>query len=186
MYHSRDALLRDRAVTGMLTYPNAAPPAGGWPVLSWANGTVGMASQCALSRAGRAVSTLGIAGVGVQSDYVGLGPVGEIHPYLSRPSEGFSVIDAVHAARNLPESGAGARWMAIGGSQGGHGAISANELGEQHTPELDLLGTVALAPAAMFERVYGGIDVYVTRVVGAMALYGARRPSIPRSIRTTT
>ncbi len=147
MYHSRDALLRDRAVTGMLTYPNAAPPAGGWPVLSWANGTVGMASQCALSRAGRAVSTLGIAGVGVQSDYVGLGPVGEIHPYLSRPSEGFSVIDAVRAARNLPESGAGARWMAIGVSQGGHGAISANELGEQHAPELDLLGTVALAPA---------------------------------------
>lgn len=173
MYHSRDALLRDRAVTGMLTYPNAAPPAGGWPVLSWANGTVGMASQCALSRAGRTVSTLGIAGVGVQSDYVGLGPVGEIHPYLSRSSEGFSVIDAVRAARNLPGSGAGARWMAIGGSQGGHGAISANELGEQYAPELDLLGTVALAPAAMFERVYGGIDVFVTRVVGAMALYGA-------------
>ena len=82
----------------MLTYPNATPPAGGWPVLSWANGTVGMAPQCAPSRAGRTVSTLGIAGVGVQTDYVGLGPVGETHPYLSRPSEGFSVIDAVRAA----------------------------------------------------------------------------------------
>jgi pimeloyl-ACP methyl ester carboxylesterase len=172
MYHSRDGLLRDRAVTGMLTYPNATPPPGGWPVVSWANGTVGMASQCALSRAGRPVSTMGLAAVGVQSDYVGLGPVGERHPYLSRPSEGFSVIDAVRAARNLTASGAGSRWMAIGVSQGGHGAISANELGEQYAPELELLGTVAGAPAAMFDRTYGGIDAFVTRVVGAMSLYG--------------
>jgi hypothetical protein len=172
MYHSRDGLLRDRAVTGMLTYPKAAPPAGGWPVLSWANGTVGMATQCAPSRAGRTVSMLGIAGVGVQTDYVGLGPVGETHPYLSRPSEGFSVIDAVRAARNLTASGAGPRWMAIGGSQGGHAAISANELGEQYAPELDLLGTVALAPGAMFDRRYGSVDALVARVVSAMALYG--------------
>ena len=63
--------------------------------------------------------------------------------------------------------------MAIGGSQGGHAAISANELGEQHAPELDLLGTVALAPGAMFDRRYGGVDALVARVVSAMALYGA-------------
>ena len=172
MYHSRDARDRDRAVTGMLTYPNAPAPAAGWPVVSWANGTVGMASHCAPSRAGRAVSTLGIQGVGVQTDYIGLGPVGEIHPYLSRPSEGHSVIDAVRAARNLPASGAGTKWVTIGGSQGGHGAESAHELGEHHAPELDLRGAVSLAPAAMFGRTYGGIDRFVTRVVGAMALYG--------------
>lgn len=172
MYHSRDALDRDRAVTGMLTYPNAAAPPGGWPVVSWANGTVGMASKCAPSRAGRSVPTLGVQGVGVDTDYVGLGPVGERHPYLSRPSEGFSVIDAVRAARNLSAAHAGTRWMAIGVSQGGHGAMSANELGEQHAPELDLLGSVSLAPAAMFENSYGS-DALVMRVVGAMALYGA-------------
>src|SRR5262245_13898011 len=34
MYHSRDTLDRDRAVTGILTYPHAAPPPGGWPVVS--------------------------------------------------------------------------------------------------------------------------------------------------------
>jgi len=172
MYHSRDALDRDRAVTGMLTYPNAAPPPGGWPVVSWANGTVGMASQCAPSRAGGSVFTLGLQAVGVDTDYVGLGPVGERHPYLSRPSEGFSVIDAVRAARNLSAAHAGTRWLAIGVSQGGHGAISANELGEQHAPELDLLGSVALAPGAMFENSYGS-DALLMRVVGAMALYGA-------------
>lgn len=173
MYHSRDAQDRDRAVTGILTYPDAAPPSGGWPVVSLANGTVGMASQCALSRRGNPAPTFGVDGVGVVTDYIGLGPVGETHPYLSRPSEGHSVIDAVRAARNLPEANAGTRWLAIGHSQGGHGALSAHELGEEWAPELELLGTVSLAPAALFDRTYGGIDDIVVRVVGVMALYGA-------------
>jgi hypothetical protein len=173
MYHSRDALDRDRAVTGILSYPNAPAPAGGWPVVSLANGTVGLASQCALSRRGNPAPTFGVEGVGVVTDYIGLGPVGEIHPYLSRPSEGHSVIDAVRAARNLTESGAGRRWLAIGRSQGGHGAPSVHALAETYAPELELLGTVSLAPAALFDRVYGPYDEIVVRIVGIMAFYGA-------------
>lgn len=173
MYHSRDAQGRDRAVTGTLSYPDAPAPPGGWPVLSTANGTVGLASHCALSRNRTSAPTRGLPVVAVASDYIGLGPVGERHPYLSRLSEGRSVIDAVRAARDLPEAGAGTRWWAIGGSQGGHGALSASELGEAYAPELDLLGTVAYAPAAMFDRNYGALDVLVTRVVTLMALYGA-------------
>jgi hypothetical protein len=38
MYHSRDAQLRDRAVTGTIYYPTAPAPPGGWPVLWWADG----------------------------------------------------------------------------------------------------------------------------------------------------
>src|SRR5690606_2373123 len=155
MYHSRDAQGRDRAVTGTLSYPDAPAPPGGWPVLSTANGTVGLAAHCALSRNRTSAPTRGLPVVAVASDYIGLGPVGERHPYLSRLSEGHSVIDAVRAARDLPEAGAGTRWWAIGGSQGGHGALSASELGEAYAPELDLLGTVAYAPAAMFDRNYG-------------------------------
>jgi hypothetical protein len=173
MYHSRDARDRDRAVTGILTYPNAEPPRGGWPVVSLANGTVGLASPCALSRRGNAAPTFGVEGVGVVTDYIGLGPVGEVHPYLSRPSEGHSVIDAVRAARNLREAGAGSRWLAIGHSQGGHGALSAHELGEEYAPELELLGTISLAPAALFDRTYGPLDEIVVRIVGVMAFYGA-------------
>lgn len=173
MYHSRDARDRDRAVTGILTYPDGAAPAGGWPVVSLANGTTGLASPCALSRLGRVAPTFGLEAVGVVTDYIGLGPVGEVHPYLSRPSEGHSVIDAVRAARNLPDAHAGSRWLAIGHSQGGHGALSAHELGEVYAPELELLGTVSLAPAALFDRTYGGIDTVVSRIVGVMALYGA-------------
>jgi fermentation-respiration switch protein FrsA (DUF1100 family) len=173
MYHSRDAADRDRAVTGIVTYPDAPPPIGGWPVLAQANGTVGLASPCALSRNGNPAPTFGIQGVGVVTDYVGLGPVGEIHPYLSRPSEAHSVADAVRAARNITETGAGTRWLTVGGSQGGHASIATNELAASYAPELELLGAVALAPGAVFERSYGGIDEIVGRVVGVMMLYGA-------------
>lgn len=172
MYHTIDGAGRDRAVTGTISYPTAAPPPGGWPVISLANGTVGLGSQCALSRTRTSVPAFGVNGVAVASDYVGMGPVGEVHAYLSRLSEGHSVLDAVRAARNLTAAGAGNRFVVLGGSQGGHGALSTNELGATYAPELDLLGTVALAPAAMFDRTYGPLDEIVTRVVGAMGLLG--------------
>lgn len=173
MYHSRDAADRDRAVTGIVTFPDGPAPADGWPVVSIAPGTVGLSSSCALSRQGSPAYSFGIEGVAVMTDYIGMGPVGEIHPYLSRPSEAHSVIDAVRAARNLTETGAGSRWVALGGSQGGHAAIATNELAEAYAPELDLAGTVAAAPAALFDRTYGLLDQIVSRIVGVMALYGA-------------
>ncbi len=172
MYHSIDGAGRDRAVTGTLTYPNAAPPPGGWPVMSIANGTVGLGSQCAISRAGNPAPDFGIGGVAVDSDYIGEGPVGEVQAYLSRASEGHSVLDAVRAARNYAAAHAGSRFLVLGGSQGGHGALSASELAASYAPELDLLGTVSLAPAAMFGRTYGALDEVVTRVVTAMGVVG--------------
>jgi hypothetical protein len=173
MYHSRDAEDRDRAVTGIISYPTADAPDGGWPVTSLANGTVGVAPQCALSRLGNPAGTWGIEGVHAVTDYVGLGPVGEIHPYLSGPSEGNSVIDAVRAARNLPDAHAGTEWFSIGHSQGGHGALFAGERAASYAPELDLLGTVSLAPATELTKTYGPVDEVVSRIVGVMMLYGA-------------
>jgi hypothetical protein len=173
MYHSRDAEERDRAVTGIISYPTAKAPEDGWPVTSLANGTVGLASRCALSRRGAPAGTWGVEGVHVVTDYIGLGPIGEIHPYLSGPSEGNSVIDGVRAARNLPDAHAGTRWFSIGHSQGGHGALFAGERAESYAPELDLLGTVSLAPATELTKTYGPLDEVVARVVGVMSLYGA-------------
>src|SRR5688572_17232851 len=92
MYHSRDARDRDRAVTGIVTYPTAQAPEDGWPVVSWAHGGISMASKCAPSRAGIPAPAFGVDGVRVATDYIGLGPVGEISPILSRPSTGHSVI----------------------------------------------------------------------------------------------
>lgn len=173
MYHSRDSLDRDRAVTGTITYPEAEAPEGGWPVVSTAHGTTGIAPQCAPSRGDWAAPGHGIEGVHVATDYIGLGPEGELHPYLSRIDEGRSVIDIVRAARNLPETGAGDRWISIGGSQGGHGAMAAAELAAEWAPELELVGTVAIAPGAVFEATYGPLDEVVVSVITAMALYGA-------------
>lgn len=173
MYHSRDAADRDRAVTGIVTFPDGPVPPGGRTVVSIAPGTSGLSSPCAVSRQGSPSFAFGLDAVSVTTDYIGLGPVGETHPYLSRPSEAHSVIDAVRAARNLTEAGAGDEWLAFGHSQGGHAAIAANELAEEYAPELDLLGTVAGAPAALFDRTYGPLDEIVARIVGVMALYGA-------------
>jgi acetyl esterase/lipase len=173
MYHSRDAEEQDRAVTGIITYPTAPAPDGGWPVVSWSHGTTGLASKCALSRDGGAAPAFGVQGVAVATDYIGLGPIGEIHPYLSKPSEGNAAIDAVRAARNLPDANAGSRWMSLGHSQGGHGALAAAELSADYAPELELVGTVAFAPGSDFTKTFGGIDDIVARVTGAMALYGA-------------
>ena len=171
MYLSNDASGADRAVTGVVTYPEAESPADGWTVISSAHGTTGVAGTCAPSRGGEAAPAWAVEGVHVATDYVGMGPVGEVHPYLSKPSEGNAVIDAVTAARQIPAANAGTRWVSIGHSQGGHGALSAHELAAERAPELELIGTVALAPAAMLEKVYGGIDPIVTSILTMMALY---------------
>src|SRR5690606_4032036 len=113
----------------------------------------------------------GVEGVRVATDYVGMGPVGEIHAYLSKAGEGNAVIDAVTAARGIPEAHAGNRWVSIGHSQGGHGALAVQWLAADRSPELELVGTGALAPGAMLDRVYGGMDPIVTAVLTMMATY---------------
>lgn len=171
MYHSEDASGADRATTGIVTYPNAAPPEGGWPVVSYAHGTAGMAPRCAPSRDGRAAPGWGVEGVWAATDYVGLGPVGEIHPYLSKPSEGNAVIDIVTAAGQVPDSGAGNRWVAVGHSQGGHAALAAHELAAERAPGLELVATAAIAPGVGIDISYG-VDEQLMTVLTMMQLYG--------------
>ena len=50
LYHSVTVAGRDIAVSGTVSIPPGEPPAGGWPVLSWAHGTTGVAAMCAPSR----------------------------------------------------------------------------------------------------------------------------------------
>src|SRR5690606_37383482 len=50
---------------------------------------------------------------------------------------------------------------------------SGHELADDYAPELELLGTVSGAPAAVFDRTFGGIDDIVARIVSTMGLYGA-------------
>src|SRR2546430_4843432 len=78
MYHSRSLQDHDIPVTGLIAIPAAPPPAGGYPVITWAHGTTGIADPCApsLSPEGyvQFANNLLDAGYGLaRTDYEGLG-----------------------------------------------------------------------------------------------------------------
>lgn len=171
MYHSTDAEDDDRAVTGVVYYPTGEAPDGGWPIVAWAHGTSGLAAPCAPSRNPAPPPGFGVRGVRVATDYIGLGPVGELHPYLSAAAEGHAVVDGVAAARSLPEAEAGDRWVVAGVSQGGHAALVTGERATDRLPDAELLGTVALAPGAQLGETYG--DEVQARIITTMVLVGA-------------
>ncbi len=145
-------------VTGLAYLPKAKAPAGGWPVLSYAHGTVGLADRCTPSNNISAIENT-IAGafaalgfVVVASDYEGLGTPGR-HPYIVGVSEGRGVLDIVRAARQIPGATVSNRFVTWGHSQGGHAALFAGELATTWAPELKLLGVVAGAPPSQLTNV---------------------------------
>jgi Secretory lipase len=160
LYHSTSVAGRDIAVSGTVAIPKGAPPAGGWPVISWAHGTTGLAADCAPSRdeangpdhsylvlSEKMLDTwVGRGYAVVQTDYEGLGAPG-VHPYLIGVSEARGVVDMVRAARQA-EPRIGTRYAISGHSQGGQGALFAAEIAQQWAPELTPVGDVALAPAS--------------------------------------
>lgn len=154
LYHSRALDGRDIAVSGLVLAP--ANPTGieGRPVVAWAHGSVGLGDDCAPSRnprrlLGQALVTdlLSRGYVVTATDYEGLGTPGP-HPWLVGRSEGRSVLDSVRAAAQIPGTGAGSRFVAVGASQGGGAALFAGELSGSYAEELELLGVAAAAPAA--------------------------------------
>jgi pimeloyl-ACP methyl ester carboxylesterase len=171
MYHSTDGDGDDRAVTGVVYFPTGTPPEGGWPVLASAHGTTGIAATCAPSRIPLVPDGYGVTGVRVATDYIGLGPEGEVHPYLSAAAEGNAMVDAVRAVHQVDEAHAGDRWLVVGHSQGGHAALITNEIAADRLPEYELLGTVAIAPGAQFTEAYG--DDVQLRIITTMVLFGA-------------
>jgi pimeloyl-ACP methyl ester carboxylesterase len=146
------------AVTGIMTVPRGKAPKGGFPVVSWAHGTTGIADICAPSRSAgdaptndyvknfRAEASEWIADgyAVVQTDYQGLGTKG-MHPYLIGTAEGRSVIDIVRAAHAV-DPRVGRRWVAVGHSQGGHAVLWAAAIAKSYAPSLRLTGAVPLAP----------------------------------------
>jgi fermentation-respiration switch protein FrsA (DUF1100 family) len=138
------------AVSGVAALPTAAGT--NRPVLSWAHGTTGIADECAPSKMpleGQEAALLGPfikeGWIVAATDYEGLGTPGR-HPYIAGISEGRGTLDAVRAAKQLPDARGGADTIVWGHSQGGHAAMFANQLAATWTPELKLDGTVAGAP----------------------------------------
>jgi pimeloyl-ACP methyl ester carboxylesterase len=140
-------------VSGSVFVPLGSPPPGGWPVVAFGHGTTGIDEECAPSKSD---SLMGMSGVvagliakgfaSVMPDYEGLGTPGA-HPYTDGRTAGLNMIDAVRALRSTFKN-VSTRWAALGHSQGGAAAWAADERAREYAPELDLVGAVALAPAA--------------------------------------
>jgi acetyl esterase/lipase len=136
------------AVSGALYLPKVAPPEGGWPVMAWAHGTVGIADVCAPSWAGRSERDITYLNhwldqgyAVVASDYQGLGTPGG-HPYLTARPEACSVLDSVRAVEG-GDFGLSKKVVIIGQSQGGGAAFAATVFAKSYAPELDIRGAVA-------------------------------------------
>lgn len=139
------------AVSGALFLPPGEPPEGGWPLMAWTHGTVGVADNCAPSYNGRQSRDttylnywLANGYAIVASDYQGLGTPGT-HPYLATRPAAYSNLDAIRAVQraDFPVSDA---VVLLGQSQGGGAALATGGLSQSYAPELDIRGVVATGP----------------------------------------
>ena len=152
VYHSADSGNRPIDVTGVVIIPAGDPPPAGRDIVAWAHGTSGIADDCAPSTNSWLFSSIaGLASLLRQgyivaaTDYQGLGGPGP-HPYLVGPSAAHSVLDAVRAAREVPQVSASNRFAVWGESQGGHATLWTAQLAASYAPELQLMGAAAAAP----------------------------------------
>ena len=174
MYHSKAVDGHDIAVTGLIAVPDGTPPTGGWPVVTWAHGTTGLADACAPSKSLDFEGSDFLVARGyevVATDYEGLGTPGR-HPYIVGQSEGRGVLDIVRAAENIPAAHASKRVLIWGHSQGGHAALWAGQIAHTWAPELDVVGTVAGAPPSQLQLVYQALKTSFFRYYLIMAAAG--------------
>jgi pimeloyl-ACP methyl ester carboxylesterase len=147
--------------------------------VAWGHGTTGLADACAPStnqavfweEARIAVAELLSRGWTVAApDYPGLGTV-QAHPYLIGASAGRSLIDNVRAARNL-DAALTTQYVVDGHSQGGQGALFANQLAPSYDGTLVLKGTASIAPVSNTQEFINLIPGTEGQGYLVMALYG--------------
>ncbi|WGY04229.1 lipase family protein [Nocardioides sp. QY071] len=151
-------------LTGLVHLPAAAPPIGGWPVVTYGHMTTGGSDRSAPSTAvdghpelrrmtqgdGFAAQLLGRGIAVLQPDYAGLGSPGP-HPYLIGPALATSVLDLLVAARaSFDLSG---RWVSAGHSEGAVAALHAAAVGPP--AGVSLLGCAVVAPVTRMDRTIG-------------------------------
>jgi pimeloyl-ACP methyl ester carboxylesterase len=176
MYHSQSIQGADIPVTGLIAIPSTPPPPDGYPVISWAHGTTGLADTCAPSLDPNDYVSLanGLLDAGylvVGTDYEGLGTPGR-HPYIVGESEARGTVDIVRAARNIADTHASDRYVVWGHSQGGHAAMYALHIADSWAPELHLVAVVAGAPPSQLLLIYQALQTSPFKYYLLMAAAG--------------
>ena len=135
------------------------PPAGPRPVIAWEHATTGLLQKCMpslLSMPSKGVPwrhRILMAGwVVVATDY-SFAEKGGPHPYLIGEGEARAALDSVRAARQMSDLMLDKRMVIWGYSQGAHAALWTGIVGPRYTPELEILGVVAIAPAANIKNI---------------------------------
>jgi acetyl esterase/lipase len=159
LYATTDQHSRPAVGTAVVFTPKTPAPDGGWPVVAWAHGTVGLGDDCTPSarpRSDRDKAYLshwldqGYAVVG--ADYAGLGTPG-LMSYLNSRTTAHGVVDSVIAAHDLglPLS---PKWAVVGQSQGGGAAVATARWASEFSAGsgLDYRGVVATGTPAGVER----------------------------------
>ena len=188
MYHSTAIDGSDIPVTGLILIPKGTAPSGGWPVITWAHGTTGIADACAPSLKPAEFITLanGLLDAGylvVATDYEGLGTPGR-HPYIVGESQARGVLDIVRMAQTFPNANASKRYVVWGHSQGGHAAMFAGHIATTYAPEIELVADVAGAPPSQLLLVNAALQQspfkhYIAMVAAAMnAAYGDQKADL--------
>ncbi|WP_080951442.1 lipase family protein [Gluconobacter oxydans] len=149
-------------VTAEVIVPAGEAPAGGWPIVAWAHGTVGNDDSCAPSlnpyseRNTHYLSEWMKRGFAiVATDYQGLGTPG-VHPYLNTRAEAYSVLDSVRAAlKSVP--GLQNKVMIVGQSQGGGAAFASAAFASTYAPDINVRGTVATGIPYVTPEILSGL-----------------------------
>jgi putative ABC transport system permease protein len=161
-----DSTIRDgqpTIVSGLVFAPDRPAPQGGWPVVSFAHPTTGIADRCAPSRnvgiLENTVATLvgQLNMVAVASDYPGLGTSGT-HPFLDGISAGRSVLDIATAASSIDGLKLAPATILWGHSQGGHAALWAGSQAPTYAPSLEIRGVLAGAPPSQLRTLVDGLE----------------------------
>ncbi|MGE2718534.1 alpha/beta hydrolase family protein [Mycolicibacterium celeriflavum] len=178
LYATIDQHERTAVSTAAVFTPKTPPPPGGWPVVAWAHGTVGLGDDCTPSARPRSerddaylTHWLEQGYAVAASDYAGLGTPG-LMSYLNSVTTARGVVDSVIAAHGLglPLS---PKWAVVGQSQGGAAAVATARWATEFSAGsgLDFRGVVATGTPANVESIVkqAGPEMAVPPQLGPVA-----------------
>src|SRR5256886_7875563 len=154
-----------------IVFAPAVPPAGPRSVIAWEHATTGLLQKCMPSLL--STPTKGIperdrivmaGSVVIAPDY-SFAEKGGPNPYLIGEGEARATLDSVRAAQQMSELTLDKRMVVWGYSQGGHAALWTGIVGPRYAPDLEILGVVAIAPAANIKNILG-MNVAMDKLLG--------------------